>query len=73
MTKNNKQNKFELLQHGLLTIALLSAVSSNTSATTGYFGIGYGPKSTGMAGTIVAVPQDAMIASKNPAGMGLVA
>jgi len=54
MTNNNKQNKFKLLQHGLLTIALLGAVSSNTFATTGYFGIGYGPKSTGMAGAVVA-------------------
>ncbi len=46
--------------------------SPMTSATTGYFAVGYGPKSTGMAGTVVAAPQDAMIASVNPAGMGLV-
>ncbi len=68
----NKNNQKILLQHGLITIALLSIFSSNTFATTGYFGLGYGPKSTGMAGTVMAVPQDAMIASKNPAGIGLV-
>jgi long-chain fatty acid transport protein len=44
-------------------------VAQNIYATTGYFKLGYGPKSTGIAGAIVASPQDAMAASSNPAGM----
>lgn len=42
------------------------------NATTGYFALGYGPKSTGMAGATVAAPQDAMAGAINPAGMALV-
>ncbi len=48
------------------------AVTTTASATTGYFSLGYGAKSMGMAGAIVSNPQDAMAASVNPAGMGMV-
>ena len=48
------------------------AVTATASATTGYFSLGYGAKSMGMAGAIVSNPQDAMAASVNPAGMGMV-
>ena len=48
------------------------AVTTTVSATTGYFSLGYGAKSMGMAGAIVSNPQDAMAASVNPAGMGMV-
>jgi len=47
-------------------------LSSTCQATTGYFALGYGPKSVGMAGATVAAPQDAMAAATNPAGMGLI-
>jgi long-chain fatty acid transport protein len=38
-------------------------------ATSGYFQIGYGAKSTGMAGASVANPQDTLAGAANPAGM----
>lgn len=41
-------------------------------AINGFFIPGYGPKSLGVAGTGVAMPQDRMAASNNPAGMALV-
>jgi len=41
-------------------------------ATNGYFSHGYGIKAKGMAGVGIALPQDAMAAATNPAGMALV-
>lgn len=38
-------------------------------ATNGYFSAGFGPKDDGMAGAGVALPQTAMAAATNPAGM----
>lgn len=38
-------------------------------ATNGYFSHGYGTKSKGLAGGGVALPQSAMVAATNPAGM----
>jgi len=38
-------------------------------ATNGYFADGYGTKNKGLVGAGVALPQDAMIAATNPAGM----
>ena len=38
-------------------------------ATNGYFAHGYGTKNKALAGAGVALPQDAMIAATNPAGM----
>lgn len=45
---------------------------SQAFSTTGYFALGYGPKSNAMAGATVAAPQDAMIGAVNPAGISLV-
>lgn len=58
-------------------IALVAAVSAAVAApgafaTNGYFAHGYGVKSQGMAGVGVALPQDALAAATNPAGMALV-
>jgi long-chain fatty acid transport protein len=52
-----------------LTGLLITPVAT---ATTGYFGIGYGAKAMGMAGAVVSNPQDSIAASTNPAGMALV-
>ena len=41
-------------------------------ATNGYFAEGYGMKASGMAGVGIALPQDALAAATNPAGMVLV-
>ena len=48
------------------------AIASPALATNGYFQIGYGAKSTGMAGAAVANPQDTLAAAANPAGMARV-
>jgi len=48
------------------------AFTTTASATTGYFQLGYGAKSLGLAGATVSNPQDSIAASTNPAGMALV-
>ncbi|MCL4184737.1 MAG: TonB-dependent receptor [Burkholderiaceae bacterium] len=57
------------------TIALglsLGLASGLAHATNGYFSHGYGIKAKGMAGVGIALPQDAMAAATNPAGMAWV-
>jgi long-chain fatty acid transport protein len=54
----------------LFVVILLS--TANAYATNGYFAHGYGVKSQGMGGVGIALPQDAIAAAINPAGMGLV-
>ena len=51
--------------------ALLAVAGLSTSAfaTNGYFSHGYGIKAKGMAGVGIALPQDAMAAATNPAGI----
>jgi len=51
-------------------LAVLAATHAN--ATDGYFAHGYGVKSQGMGGVGIALPQDALAAAANPAGMGLI-
>jgi len=51
-----------------VSILLIFAVQG-IQATTGYFALGNGPKSTSMAGATVASPQDAIGANTNPASM----
>ena len=51
-------------------LALLTATGAY--ATDGYFAHGYGVKSQGMGGVGIALPQDALAAAANPAGMGLI-
>ncbi len=48
------------------------AIAFPSLATNGYFQIGYGAKSTGMAGAAVANPQDTLAGAANPAGMAYV-
>lgn len=50
----------------LTALALAPGVSF---ATVGYFAHGYGMKSIGMGGVGIALPQDALAAASNPAGM----
>ena len=54
----------------LLVAACCTSLAAN--ATNGYFSHGYGTKNKGLAGGGVALPQDAMIAATNPAGMVMV-
>jgi long-chain fatty acid transport protein len=55
----------------LLPVVFLLA-SAEAAATDGYFAHGYGVKSQGMGGVGIALPQDALAAASNPAGMGLI-
>ncbi|ORU90814.1 MAG: hypothetical protein A6F71_07640 [Cycloclasticus sp. symbiont of Poecilosclerida sp. M] len=52
-------------------VLLLSAalIVLSVSATNGLFGIGYGARQNGIAGSGVAFPQDPLIAAINPAGV----
>jgi len=63
--------KFKIIIKTGLSFLLIAATQSSV-ATTGYFALGYGPKSSAMAGAVVAAPQDATIAAVNPAGIGVV-
>jgi long-chain fatty acid transport protein len=56
---------------GVMAIAGI-AVPGMAWATNGYFSHGYGMKAKGMAGVGIALPQDAMAAATNPAGMAFV-
>jgi long-chain fatty acid transport protein len=55
----------------LIACAVVAGLAAPMSAfaTNGYFSHGYSPKSKGMAGGGSALPQDAMVAADNPAGM----
>ncbi len=58
----------------LLKFALLPAILAPglALATNGYFSHGYGVKAQGLAGTGIALPQDALAAATNPAGTAFV-
>jgi long-chain fatty acid transport protein len=55
-----------------LSSLLIVFLSINTNATNGYFQHGYGIKSQGMGGVGIALPQDALAAATNPAGMAFI-
>lgn len=57
--------------HRLISLLVLLA-STEAYATDGYFAHGYGIKSQGMGGVGIALPQDALAAATNPAGMALI-
>ena len=54
------------------SIACLLAVPVMAQATNGYYAHGYGAKQNAIAGSGVALPQDAMIGAINPAGLAFV-
>ncbi len=53
----------------VLAAGLVIGVASVSNATNGYYMIGTGAKSLGMAGAVVANPQDASTILQNPAGI----
>ncbi|HUW39351.1 MAG TPA: outer membrane protein transport protein [Rhodocyclaceae bacterium] len=55
----------------VLSLAI-AGLASPAFATDGYFSDGYGMKAKGMAGVSIALPQDALAAANNPAGMVMV-
>jgi long-chain fatty acid transport protein len=56
---------------GVMAVAGLT-VPGMAWATNGYFSHGYGMKAKGMGGVGIALPQDALAAANNPAGMVMV-
>lgn len=53
----------------LAALAVIAGPLTAAMATDGYFSHGYGMKAKGMGGVGIALPQDAMAAATNPAGM----
>ena len=72
--KNNSRKKFyRSKQFGLCSgILIMAAINQPVFATSGYSPTGFGTINKGMVGAGVALPQDAMTAATNPAGMALV-
>ncbi len=60
------------LKKRAVTAALAMVLAPAAWATNGYFAHGYGMKAKGMGGVGIALPQDAMAAATNPAGMVMV-
>lgn len=56
----------------LIFSVALAGVASHTWATDGYFAHGYGIRAQGAGGVGIALPQDALAAATNPAGMAKV-
>ena len=56
----------------ILTLLAIAGIASPAVATDGYFSDGFGMKAKGMAGVSIALPQDALAAANNPAGMVMV-
>lgn len=57
------------LRNPIIGGLIAAALSTPAFATNGYFAHGYGVKSQGMGGVGIALPQDALAAASNPAGM----
>ena len=63
--------KTRLLPVAAAVGAAFALLSAPAQATNGYFSHGYGIKSIGMGGAGIALPQDAIAAAINPAGMAM--
>jgi long-chain fatty acid transport protein len=53
----------------IAALLAIAGLSTSAFATNGYFSHGYGLKAKGMAGVGIALPQDALAAATNPAGI----
>jgi len=58
--------------YGILLFVLGIGASVSACATNAYFSSGFGIKADGMAGVGIALPQDALAAASNPAGIAFV-
>ena len=56
----------------IVAVMIAAGAMSSAYATDGYFADGYGMKAEGMGGVGIALPQDALAAANNPAGMVMV-
>ena len=66
MAKINLTYKNTLISAAIITATI---IAPNAFATNGLFGLGYGARQNGIAGSGVAFPQDPLIAAINPAGV----
>jgi long-chain fatty acid transport protein len=61
------------MKRNKISLAVFLLVAAHQAyATDGYFAHGYGVKSQSMGGVGIALPQDALAAAANPAGMALI-
>ena len=56
----------------IAALVAFACAAAPAFATNGYFSHGYGIKAKGMGGVGIALPQDALAAATNPAGMAMV-
>ncbi len=61
-------HKLKAIRGVVMAVAVAGPLSA-AMATNGYFSHGYGMRAKGMGGVGIALPQDAMSAATNPAGM----
>lgn len=64
--------KFKSLMKKAILTGLICLIPGSAFATNGYFSPGFGIKAKGMGGVAVALPQDAIAAASNPAGMAFI-
>lgn len=64
--------KFKSLLKKIILTGLICIIPGSAFATNGYFSPGFGIKANGMGGVGVALPQDAIAAATNPAGMAFI-
>ena len=62
----------KIFKYSILGSIIATVFATPAFATNGYFSHGYGVKSQGMGGVGIALPQDALAAASNPAGLALV-
>ncbi|MEI6708156.1 MAG: outer membrane protein transport protein [Methylococcales bacterium] len=74
MSLKNSHSSINMRQPSLSAsiVAMMVLFPAVSQATNGYFAHGYGARSKAMAGVGAALPQDAMAAAVNPAGMAFV-
>lgn len=62
-------SRYSINASRVLTASVLFAAAPLALATQGTFPHGYGVKSEGMGGVVLALPQDSLVGASNPAGM----
>jgi long-chain fatty acid transport protein len=65
------KTRFSPIAAAVATAFVPLLLATPAQATNGYFAHGYGVKASGMAGAGIALPQDAIAAAMNPAGMAM--
>jgi long-chain fatty acid transport protein len=66
------KTRFSPIAAAVATAFVPLLLATPAQATNGYFSHGYGVKAEGMGGAAIALPQDAIAAASNPAGMAVI-